>query len=124
MFKLCSPLRFLFAHLSYHSHGSCSPLTKDFELEFNVESLPERLVYAFLVYTGVLIVPPSEAMPKSICQLVDLYAFINALEYYTLCPGVSMDSYHDLDLCSSVSENGAPIYNSSDGQPSAYVEST
>ena len=67
---------------------------------------------------------PSETMPKSICQLVDFYAVIRALEHYTLCPGISMDSYHDLDQCSSVSENGAPIYNSIDGQPSAFVEST
>ena len=97
---------------------AASPINSEYEI-----IISENGSYHFVVDGKHKEHIPSETMPKSICQLVDFYAFIRALEY-TLCPGVSMDSYHDLDLCSSVSENGAPIYNTIDGQPSAFVEST
>ena len=98
---------------------AASPINSEYEI-----IISENGSYYFVVDGKHKEHIPSETMPKSICQLLDFYAFIRAFEYYTLCPGFSMDSYHDLDLCSSVSENGAPIYNTIDGQPSAFVEST
>ena len=57
------------------------------------------------------------SMPKSIHTCKDLYSFMQILEKYSLCPGVSIEKYHDLPIDSDV-----PIFKNKDGQPAAFVE--
>ena len=57
------------------------------------------------------------SMPKSIHTCKDLYSFMQILEKYSLCPGVSIEKYHDLPI-----DGDVPIFKNKDGQPAAFVE--
>ena len=58
------------------------------------------------------------SMPKSIHTCKDLYSFMRILEKHSLCPGVSIEKYHDLPSIDS----DVPIFKNKDGQPAAFVE--
>lgn len=55
-------------------------------------------------------------MPKSI-HTKDLYSFMQTPEKHYICPGVPIEKYHDLPI-----DSDAPIFNSNNGQPAAFVE--
>ena len=57
------------------------------------------------------------SLPKSIHTQKDLYSFMQTLEKHSLCPGVSIEKYHDLPI-----DSDAPVFKNNDGQPAAFVE--
>lgn len=63
-------------------------------------------------------------MPKVVHTLHDLYAFMQALEMYYLCVGVSFENYQDLPDNIIHKSMEVPIFNTIHGEPSAFVEPT